>query len=439
MPPNVPDVTDVADPASLYVDPALKSLKPAAPIPAVPTVGPRPRVMYVKAVLGALFLIPVVPCMALLIGTSTLWQAVDPVTPWVSKKVQEATHKLWLPLVKKPCDTFMVNVVILGGVCVPALFAFCLHRTLTHGFSLPLAFLYNLLRIGPYFMLFAYVYVLSHKEGHRPPRNGLFNVDATAVGPLARNVFNWWIGPFYGVLPSNFRFGHTRNHHKYENGEKDVISNWDTPRDDPVAYLAYMPRFLMYVLNISPMIQFIEEKRYDYVGIMLASNIYYGLGFFLAFRLSPAFAIAYLGYPFCEAMVLLSTFNWAWHVFLDPLDPDNEYASSITVLDGPVNVLNEDYHLVHHQTPGAHWTQHPELYEKKKAGYVVNRASILRGTHALELFFLALLGEHKKLAGMWVDLTGEMTMEEKEQLVVARMRAVTWGPLKNTVDPKKVE
>ena len=34
---------------------------------------------------------------------------------------------------------------------------------------------------------------------------------------------------------------------------------------------------------------------------------------------------------------------------------------AITILNGTINVLNEDAHVVHHQYPGTHWTNHPRL------------------------------------------------------------------------------
>merc|ERR1711988_1883637 len=70
------------------------------------------------------------------------------------------------------------------------------------------------------------------------------------------------------------------------------------------------------------------------------------------------FATAYLLYPFLENVVLLACVNWSWHAFNNPNDPEDEYVGSVTILDGPINVLNEDFHVVHHQYPGEHWTKH---------------------------------------------------------------------------------
>ena len=46
---------------------------------------------------------------------------------------------------------------------------------------------------------------------------------------------------------------------------------------------------------------------------------------------------------------MLACIQWCWHGFVDPQDPENPFVGSITLLDGPINVLGEDYHVVHHQ------------------------------------------------------------------------------------------
>ena len=95
--------------------------------------------------------------------------------------------------------------------------------------------------------------------------------------------------------------------------------------------------------------------------MVFGTSVFFGfVGFFAYFN--PLFAVLYLVYPFFESALLLSAINWAWHCFLDP-DADNDYASSITIFDGDerTNILNEDFHVVHHKYPGAHWALHPAL------------------------------------------------------------------------------
>ena len=59
-----------------------------------------------------------------------------------------------------------------------------------------------------------------------------------------------------------------------------------------------------------------------------------------------------------------------------------DLSQSITILHGPINVLNEDAHVVHHQYPGAHWTQHPDLMRKHTKAYNGGLGSIFVGAPA---------------------------------------------------------
>ena len=72
----------------------------------------------------------------------------------------------------------------------------------------------------------------------------------------------------------------------------------------------------------------------------------------VSYVVSPSFAVAYVLFPVAEAGILLAAVNWSWHAFLEPSDPENEYVQSITILDGAINVLEEDFHVVHHQVCG---------------------------------------------------------------------------------------
>ena len=39
---------------------------------------------------------------------------------------------------------------------------------------------------------------------------------------------------------------------------------------------------------------------------------------------------------------------------------------SCTILNGQINVLNEDAHVTHHKYPGTHWSNTPNLLDKHK-------------------------------------------------------------------------
>jgi hypothetical protein len=131
-----------------------------------------------------------------------------------------------------------------------------------------------------------------------------------------------------------------------------------------------------------------------------------------------------------EATLLLSAINWSWHCFLDP-DIDNHYSSSITILGGDdkTNILNEDYHVVHHQCPGAHWSTHPTKFEKHRAEYAANKATIFNNTHAIEIYFFAILKKYDLFAERSEDFGGTMTYDDKLEQVKLRLQTYEWGPM----------
>lgn len=149
--------------------------------------------------------------------------------------------------------------------------------------------------------------------------------------------------------------------------------------------------------------------------------------------ISWKFAIAYVSFPFFEASLLLAAVNWSWHAFLDPANPENEFVQSVTILDGCINVLNEDFHVVHHEKPGAHWTEHPDIMKKRWDDYIENRASVFRTTHAFEIFGMSVARDYDAMAKKFVDIKGErdgclMSHSEKVELIKERLRGCWWGP-----------
>ena len=111
---------------------------------------------------------------------------------------------------------------------------------------------------------------------------------------------------------------------------------------------------------------------------------------------------------------------------------------SVTILDGPINVLNEDFHVVHHQYPGEHWTKHELRADKHWEQYIEHRATCFRGTHAFEIFGMVVARDYDMLAKKFVDLKGEktgkpMTHQETVKLLQSRVRACWWGPARRRV------
>ncbi|KAL4504006.1 hypothetical protein ABPG72_022636 [Tetrahymena utriculariae] len=390
---------------------------------------------------GALILIVSLP-VVLMAAIATLWECIDrkfkgtPGTGFLfrmaaafNKKTQSFNERF----VTYKEDAYMMNVIILLAVLVPILFTLCLKYTLTYGFSLTLCLIYNVLRLGPFMINFAYAYALSHKEGHMGK-----SLYKEPYGILFQNVFNWFIGLFYGILPSTFAIGHSKNHHKYNNSHLDIISTADRPRDNFANWVRYLPRFTLYATNVSTVIQFYKERNYKCCINMIVGSLYF-IGFVVfCYNIHPLFAFGYVIYPFFENVILLAAINWSWHAFIDPVNPDNEYAYNITIRFGTFNILEEDYHVVHHQYPGAHWTKHGELYEKHKEEYEKQKASMFQDTHAFEVFGFVAFKQYDILANKLMTKEN-LTHEQKVEFVKSRVRACTWGPFKNVQSSSKTD
>mmetsp|Transcript_18147 Transcript_18147/g.51191 ORF Transcript_18147/g.51191 Transcript_18147/m.51191 type:complete len:518 (-) Transcript_18147:499-2052(-) len=396
--------------------------------------GPIPMNDTFALVVGAIMLAFLVPTVGVVVGLTVLWDFIDRagmgrpqdgLVMTLAALLNRVTAPLTGRFTRKYEDGFLVNVVwFLGGV-IPFLLFWNLSYTMQHGFHPLLCLAYHIFRIGPYFMNFAYCYVMCHKEGHT--RVGLFKPGLT--GTALRSVFNWWIGLFYGVLPSSFAYGHSINHHKYNNGPLDVVSTSDKPRDNFGNFVRFLPRWLMYATNISTIRQFLYEQEYKIAWKMVLGTAYYMIWVACLYRLSPTFTFWYVLFPAGENILLLACIQWCWHGFVDHENPENPFVGSITLLDGPINVLGEDFHTVHHQYPGAHWTQHEEKYKKHANGYKQSSASAFQNTHAFEMFFLIILREYKQMAEKFVDMSGKYpTHEDKEKLIRQRLQTCWWGP-----------
>jgi len=403
---------------------------------------------HVNFALGVILLTAILPLEGPILLMAMLWEASDrgfdggfvdsgkeltgvvlgKIAPWFNRITQRYNTQF----VKNSQDAYMMNIIVLGGVALPAMFAACWYHNKTYGFNVALCMAYHVIRIGPFFMNFAYVYTLCHKEGHS--FTGLYSKEYNG-NIILRNIFNWYIGLLYGVVPATFAYGHSINHHRYNNGPNDCITTSDKERDSIVNFIAYVPRWASYSLNISTVIQFLKEGNTQVALKMIAGSAWFWAFVGVWAYYDPLFAFAYILFPFFENVILLSAVNWSWHAFNNPDDPEDEYVGSITILDGNINVLNEDAHVVHHQYPGAHWSEHPRLTDKHWDVYAEKQATVFRKTHAFEIFGLVVGRQYDKLAEKFVDLKGEragkpMSHEEKVKLIKSRLRACWWGPRK---------
>lgn len=310
------------------------------------------------------------------------------------------------------------------GFYTPTLFILAFWWQISYGYNAAwytvvlVAFLYNVLMMGPYFRFFSVIATLIHKEGHDV--RGLFKEPYTFLN----NAFGWFIGPFYGHVPETYPLGHNRIHHKYDNGPGDVTFTYDLDRRKPADWLKYLRRFSLYWTGFSVVQYFIQNKRWEPARRMATGMlVYYGLIAAITF-VSPWFGFAYLILPHMSVIIYLGAINYIWHTFCDPADPDNPYINSVTILNGHYNVYNEDFHVTHHHHPQMHWTKMANDYYSHVDRYEANMASVFTDTQEFEMFVWVMMGRMDLLAEHFVDLTGKLTLEDKIALLSYRMQPV---------------
>ena len=168
-----------------------------------PTLDFRNVTEWISFVFGCIFLITIGPFVGIVVFSGMIWEALDrkfdggfvnsnkelsgfiftKFVPWL----RNSTHNFNKKFVKREEDSYMMNCIYGFGIAIPILFGGCVYYTKNYGMSYALAFVYHLVRIGPFFMNFAYVYTLCHKVGHS--HVGLYSKGYND-SIILRNIFN---------------------------------------------------------------------------------------------------------------------------------------------------------------------------------------------------------------------------------------------------------
>eukprot|EP01128_Nolandella_sp_AFSM9_P000583 TRINITY_DN10733_c0_g1_i1.p1 TRINITY_DN10733_c0_g1~~TRINITY_DN10733_c0_g1_i1.p1 ORF type:complete len:416 (-),score=103.92 TRINITY_DN10733_c0_g1_i1:127-1374(-) len=375
---------------------------------------------------GAIFF-TALPFFAPQIAACTFWEFIDKKTINGVEKVKAfgaSLEKYWKPYVRHAEDAFIPNMLLMLGVFIPLYALLELYLTVTYGFSWIRLFIFHLIRIGPMYSNFAWIYTLCHKEGHQLGLTGFFK---KPVHYFLSKAFNHWVGLFYGVLPGTFTYSHTRNHHYYDNGRLDIYSTQSFMRDSFTNYLRYIATWWLYALNISTVYSFVELGNYNLALQTAFGTVGYLVFLRLFYAVSPIFTLAYMVYPLFDSNLLLSMVNFTWHAFIDPENIDDDYVNSTTVLDAQNFILGEEYHVIHHASAGVHWTKHTPLFEKDLAAgfYDCPKSSSFTGTNLFIIFGHIVGQKYEELAKLQYDPENQSKLTLKEKAAILRRRLQT--------------
>ena len=261
--------------------------------------------------------------------------------------------------------------------------------------------------------------LMLHVVSHRP----LF----------ARKVrwLNHWIpvglGLFFGQTPYTYYAHHIGMHHAEGNLLTDLSTTMRLRGDSRWDFAKYAGRF--FFLGTFDLARYMAgRKQRKLLRMVILGELLWlaGVIALASWQLWPTLFVFVL--PVAILRVAMMQGNWAQHAFVDLSDPNNPYKNSVNLINSRHNrrCFNDGYHIVHHCSPSAHWTDHPVEFEKNLEAYASNDAMVFAGVDD----FIVLWGwlmkkDYDRMADHFVDLSGQDRTKDE---IIALLRSRTARP-----------
>ncbi|PVI00800.1 fatty acid desaturase [Periconia macrospinosa] len=256
---------------------------------------------------------------------------------------------------------------------------------------------------------------------------------------LVDGAFPYVLDPLMGHTWNSYYFHHVKHHHIEGNGPNDLSSTVRFQRDDPWNFLQYLGRFYFLIWFDLPRYFFQNRKPGLAVkagGSEIASYLFLTTMFM---RVDARATIFVFLIPLAIMRLGMMIGNWGQHAFVDELEPDSDFRSSITVIDVASNryCFNDGYHTSHHLNPLRHWRDHPSAFLAQKHQYASEHALVFYNIDYLMITFSLLSKNYMHLARCMVPVGEDqmkMSVEERAEYLRRKTRkfseeeiAAKWG------------
>ncbi|KAH7119846.1 hypothetical protein B0J11DRAFT_71413 [Dendryphion nanum] len=237
-------------------------------------------------------------------------------------------------------------------------------------------------------------------------------------------VFPYLTDPLMGHTWNTYYFHHVKHHHVEGNGPDDLSSTVRYQRDDPFEFMRYVAKFYFLVWFDLPR-YFLRKNKRDLAlkagGCEIANYIFLYL---MATRVSGRATLFVFLVPLFFMRLALMTGNWGQHAFVDELEPDSDFRSSITLIDVPSNryCYNDGYHTSHHLNPLRHWRDHPAAFLSQKRQYSDEHALVFHNIDYLMITISVLSKNYIHLARCLVPMGAQMDMSIEERAEMLRTK-----------------
>jgi fatty acid desaturase len=234
----------------------------------------------------------------------------------------------------------------------------------------------------------------------------------------------WFVCPLFGHLGDSYHSHHMGMHHIENNMPTDASSTMTYQRDSLGDFLKYWIRFMFLGFRDTFGYLFERKRKKMYTRLSVSEIGYMVVVTGLCFLNLKATLLVFI-VPFLFARLVMMLGNWTQHAFVDPEEPENEFASTVVCLNTEYNhkCWNDGYHAVHHLRPGAHYTELPGIFNQMLAEAQKHRTIVFEKIHYLHIFLYLMGKRYDKLASNMVNIDGTFKDENDAiQLLKTRTR-----------------
>lgn len=224
----------------------------------------------------------------------------------------------------------------------------------------------------------------------------------------------WVICPLFGHAPESYFSHHLGMHHIENNLPDDTSTTMPYQRDSIKHFIKYFLHF--FFLGAKETVQYLyyRKRKKLYTRLTVGELTFMLFCVFMCFvNLKATLLIFILPFLFSRLVMVLG--NWTQHAFVDAMEPDNIYRSSINCINTKYNSVcwNDGYHVIHHLRPGLHYTELPGEFMKTKDLFARNKALVFDSIHYLHIFFFLITKRYDKLVDNLVNIDNMFSSREE--------------------------
>ena len=258
-------------------------------------------------------------------------------------------------------------------------------------------------------------------------------------------TFPYILEPLMGHTWDSYYYHHVKHHHVESNGPDDLSSTIRYQRDELKDFLMYVGRFLGFIWIELPL-YFLRTGKRTVAAKCFFSEITSYMAIFLLARFDFCPTLFVFLIPLLQMRIAMMVGNWGQHAFVDEVEPDSDFRSSITLIDVPVRYsflpshlnhpsnafldqsnrfcFNDGWHTSHHLNPLRHWRDHPLAFLKAKKQYQDGRALIFHNIDYLELTYRLMRKDYDHIARCLVPIgeQKDMNQEERVDMLMSKTR-----------------